>query len=376
MEYGSLIEARKTLRLQWYRCPVDTKVLRTLMEPSNTQGFIQAGGHLLIFVCTGILTLYFFHQEYWLAFILALFIHCTCSSFFKGMAAHELGHGTVFRTKWLNRLFLYIYSLIGWHNFHEYAMSHTYHHRYTLHPSGDREVVLPLRIAIGNPLYLLQLFTFNFVGGPVTHGMIPVIKGTLQTACGGFGSATNSREWSTALYTTHPSEHRQAITWARLVLLFHCSIIIFSVIFQLWALPFVLTLHSFTANWLRYIVGLPMHSGLRSNVPDFRKCVRSITLDPISEFLYWRMNWHLEHHMFAGIPCYNLKKLHQIVAEDMPKPRTLIGAWKEMLEIKRRQEIDPSYEYDTPVPLADSTKRKDPHSIAESIGDLAPKALG
>lgn len=80
--------------------------------------------------------------------------------------------------------------------------------------------------------------------------------------------------------------------------------------------------------------------------------------------------------MFAGIPCYNLKKLHQIVAEDMPKPRTLIGAWKEMLEIKRRQEIDPSYEYDTPVPLADSTKRKDPHSIAESIGDLAPKALG
>ena len=26
--------------------------------------------------------------------------------------------------------------------------------------------------------------------------------------------------------------------------------------------------------------------------------------------------------------------------------------------------------------LADSTKRKDPHSIAESIGDLAPKALG
>ena len=78
-----------------------------------------------------------------------------------------------------------------------------------------------------------------------------------------------------------------------------------------------------------------MHCGLRSDVADFRKCVRSITLDPISEFLYWRMNWHLEHHMFAGVPCYNLKKLHKAVADDMPKVRTFFGAWKEMLEIKR-----------------------------------------
>ena len=71
-----------------------------------------------------------------------------------------------------------------------------------------------------------------------------------------------------------------------------------------------------------------MHCGLRSDVADFRKCARSITLDPISEFLYWRMNWHLEHHMFAGVPCYNLKKLHKAVADDMPKVRTFFGAWK------------------------------------------------
>ena len=34
------------------------------------------------------------------------------------------------------------------------------------------------------------------------------------------------------------------------------------------------------------------------------------TLDPLSSFC-WHMNWHLEHHMFAGVPCYNLKALHQ-----------------------------------------------------------------
>jgi len=74
-----------------------------------------------------------------------LFTHGTIGSFFTGVAPHELGHGTVFRTKWLNKLFLYLYSLLSWWDPFDYAMSHTYHHRYTLHPEGDREVLLPRR---------------------------------------------------------------------------------------------------------------------------------------------------------------------------------------------------------------------------------------
>ena len=115
--------------------------------------------------------------------------------------------------------------------------------------------------------------------------------------------------------------------------------------------------------------------GLRSDVSDFRNCVRSITLNPVFEFLYWRMNWHLEHHMFAGIPCYNLKKLHQLVAYDMPKTRTLRGVWREMLEIKRQQDIDPSYEFDTPVPEPIPKTTEEIKSLTDSIGDLAPKSL-
>ena len=118
-----------------------------------------------------------------------------------------------------------------------------------------------------------------------------------------------------------------------------------------------------------------MHCGVRSNVSDFRKCVRTSTLDPISEFLYWHMNWHLEHHMYAGVPCYNLKKLHRLVAHDMPKPRTLVGAWREMKDTWERQQIDPNYELDTPVPTPIKHKQTDVNSLASSIGDLAPKAL-
>jgi fatty acid desaturase len=94
------------------------------------------------------------------------------------------------------------------------------------------------------------------------------------------------------------------------------------------------------------------------------------------EFLYWHMNWHTEHHMYAGVPCYNLKQLHYAVKDDMPKPRSLLGAWREMLEIWERQKREPSYQFDTPLPATAETERKRA-AVAEeaSIGDLAPAGL-
>ena len=370
----SLSSVRKSYRVSWYRSPVEHQRLRELMRPSDLQGWFQAGGHMGMAVITGGAVIYFFVKGMWLAMLLSLFAHGTVCSFFKGIAAHELGHGTVFKTKSLNRIFLRLYSLLGWHNFHEYAMSHTYHHRYTLHIKGDREVVLP-QFSKSTPLYIVQLFTFNFVGGLFAPGCIPTIKGTIETALGGYGTSVLSREWSKALYTAHPEERPVAVRWARWMLLFHGSVLVVTVVTQIWALPLILTFQNFTANFLKHLVGFPMHCGLRSNVSDFRKCVRTILLDPVSEFLYWRMNWHLEHHMYAGVPCYNLKKLHLLLKHDMPEPRTLLGAWKEMKEIWERQKIDPDYEFDTPVPSAEGEVRRQDSEQDSSIGDLAPIAL-
>ena len=370
-----LLEVRKTLRPNWYRCPIDPAAFRELMEPCDYKGSLQAGGHLVIFCLTSCLTIYLYLVEEWFWLVFSLFFHGIGGSCFKGLAAHELGHGSVFKTKTLNAIFLRIYSIVSWHNFHEYAVSHTYHHRYTLHEDGDREVVLPLEILIKKPLYLLQILTINFTGGPVTSGLIPVVKGTFETAFGGYGESVISKEWSTALYASHPQEREPAVRWARSIIAFHLVVLILAISSDLWILPFVLSFQQFTANWLRYLVGLPMHCGLRSNVNDFRKCTRSITLDPISEFLYWRMNWHLEHHMFAGVPCYNLKKLHKLVAHDMPRVRTLTGAWREMMEIAQKQKVDPSFEFDTPVPPKKSHNQAIHRTSEASIGDLAPHSL-
>ena len=368
----SLEQLFKTYRVEWYRCPIDRRTLLELMRRSDLQGWFQAAGHLALAGCTAALTIHFFLQQQWIGMAIALFAHGTLASNFL-YACHELGHGTVFRTKWLNGLFLRIYSVLAWWSFHEYAMSHTYHHVYTLHRRADKEVVLPAEPSL-RPFYLLQLFTLNLTGGFATRGVRITIVGTIRTAFGGY-SVFSTPGWLEDLYANRPEARRRAVRWARFVLLIHAAVAVVSIVNGLWIVPILFSLGPDIANWHAYFIGAPMHCGLRDDVPDFRKCVRSITLDPLSEFIYWRMNWHLEHHMYAGVPCYRLKKLHRAVEHDMPKVRSFFGAWREMREIWRRQQREPGYQLDTPVPSTAGAGAPAREPEAASVGDLAPEEL-
>lgn len=380
MTYQPLSEVRDTLKVNWYRSKLEPAKLREFSKRSDARGWLQAGGHLALFVLTGGLTFLFWWQGNWPAFFITLFAHGTIGSFFAGTAPHELGHGSVFRTKWLNKVFLYLFSLLSWWDPFDYASSHTYHHRYTLHPEGDRENLLPLHPKVGKT-FLLQLFTINLFTQPGRTfgkgGLISTILVTILGALGKVGSdAIPSNEWLKALHADQPAQHRKSILWSRALLLFHGSVLVVSLLTGLWVLVLIFSLFRFIGNWLTYFVALPQHCGLRENTTDFRKSTRSMKLNPVVEFLYWHMNWHTEHHMFAGIPCYNLKKLHLEIADDMPEPRTLKGAWQEMLETWRRQQTDPDYAFDTPLPESAKLSREDKGDALESsIGELAPEEL-
>ena len=88
------------------------------------------------------------------------------------------------------------------------------------------------------------------------------------------------------------------------------------------------------------------------------------------------MNWHLEHHMYASVPCYNLSNLHKILADGMPETRTLLSSWKEMRETFKIQQHKPGYVFDTKVPskLFLNYKNYEKNNIT-SIGDLAPQSI-
>ena len=103
-------------------------------------------------------------------------------------------------------------------------------------------------------------------------------------------------------------------------------------------------LPAFYGSWLQFIYGHTQHAGLAENVLDHRLNSRTIYMNAVNRYLYWEMNYHVEHHMFPLVPYHNLAKLHELVKADMPKPYNgLLEAWREIIPAVFRQVKDPTY---------------------------------
>ena len=343
--------SEKTEIIKWYRCRIEKKVLKELSTPSDLKGFIYALGHLALWFGAGAISYYNFIFGDWLWFFAFIFIQGTIGCFFNA-AHHELHHETVFKTRKLNKIFLDVYGLLGWLDPITYSLSHTHHHRNTLHNGVDYEEVHP-KIPSLHILYLIQLFSINITGGEKSAGIVPTVNKFVKIA---FKDLSNPfQDWDFRLYSELPDEAAQAVNWARTVLIFHLAVIVFAFSINQPVLALIISGSRFIGGWLFYFASSPQHCGLQTDTSDYRKCVRSITLDPFTEFIYWNMNWHLEHHMYTSVPCYNLKKLHRLISNECPKPKNLIGAWKEMRYIFRKQLENPKYEFDTPFSSLSNT---------------------
>jgi Na+-transporting NADH:ubiquinone oxidoreductase subunit F len=96
---------------------------------------------------------------------------------------------------------------------------------------------------------------------------------------------------------------------------------------------------------------LPQHAALAVDVLDHRLNTRTIYMNPVLRFLYWNMNYHLEHHMYPLVPYHQLPKLHELVKADCPAPFSgLIEAWREIIPALFRQLRDTSHFARRPLP--------------------------
>jgi rubredoxin len=76
-------------------------------------------------------------------------------------------------------------------------------------------------------------------------------------------------------------------------------------------------------------------------------------LNPVLEFLYWHMNFHVEHHMYAAVPCYRLRNLHETIKHELPPALAgLAATWQEIIAIQYRQKQEPGYAHTQRLPGA------------------------
>ena len=166
------------------------------------------------------------------------------------------------------------------------------------------------------------------------------------------------------------------------MLLGHLTIVVVSFALGLWFLPLVTTFAPYYGGILHTLCNSSQHVGLRDNVPDFRLCCRTIYLNPFFQFLYWHMNYHTEHHMYAAVPCYNLPKLHRLIRAEMPHcPSGLYETWKGIAAILKRQKDEPSYQFTAELPpkpgerSAPITVAVEPSTIARKPDDQDAEAV-
>ncbi len=331
-------ETQEKRRISWYRTKIDRELLAELNQRSDLLGALQTLSYLGTLAATGALAWWATLHLAWYWSIPAFFLHGTCYAFIIN-GFHELVHSSVFRTQSLNVFFLYLFSFLGYYNPIHFWASHTEHHKYTLYPPEDGEVVLPVYLTLR-----------GFLRGAFVNplGAYHRIFGTIRR---GFFGRLNPG-WDQILFPPEDLDSRRRLfRWDRVMTLGHVALVVGSLYLGWWQLPLLVTLGSFYGGFVFLLCNTSQHIGLTDKVPDFRLCSRTIILNPLVRFLYWHMNFHIEHHMYAAVPCYRLGRLHQAIKHDLPPSVVgLIATWREINATMQRQKVEPDYQYLPPLP--------------------------
>jgi Na(+)-translocating NADH:ubiquinone oxidoreductase F subunit len=147
------------------------------------------------------------------------------------------------------------------------------------------------------------------------------------------------------------SEYGKVFLKARIYLLIFLAVIFLSVFYKTFLPLMFIGLPTLVGSWLMPIYGYTQHAGLQENVLDHRLNCRTVYMNRINRYLYWNMNYHVEHHMFPLVPYHALPALHRLMKDDCPPPYNgIIEAFKEIIPAVLKQVKDPTYYVERQLP--------------------------
>jgi Na+-transporting NADH:ubiquinone oxidoreductase subunit F len=335
----------------WYQCPVPRETMRHLLERRDGPAIRDTILWFALILSAGTAT-YALWGSWWA--IIPYLIYCVLYASTSDSRWHESGHGTAFKTDWMNNALYEIASFMVMRESTVWRWSHTRHHSDTIIVGRDPEIAVPLPpnlVAIVMKFFNINVYPTYF-------------KGILMHSLG----RLSDDEKTFIPATEFPKIYHRA----RIYIAIYAAVIGLSV-FGHSILPLMLVgLANVFGAWLLPVYGLTQHAGLAENVLDHRLNCRTVYMNPIHRYLYWNMNYHVEHHMFPLVPFHALPKLHAAVKDDCPTPYpSLLAAWREIVPTILRQIKDPAYH----------VKRRLPEPKIRSKGGIwtsstAPDAAG
>lgn len=320
---------------EWYACAVPRRTLKELMKredgPAIRDTLIWAG----LLGLSGTLG--------WLSWGTWYAVPCfLCYGVLYGSASdsrwHECGHGTAFRTGWMNEAVYQIACFMILREPTVWRWSHARHHTDTLIVGRDPEIAVqrPPRIA------LLLLNFFALKSGAETIGKLFLHAD---------GRLTDEE------MTFIPETERQKLRpVARLYLAIFATVIASCLWLESILPAMIVGLPTFYGAFLAVFFSFTQHAGLAEDVLDHRLNSRTVYMNPVFRFLYWNMNYHIEHHMFPLVPYHALPRLHEAIRADCPRPYNgCLEVYREVIPVLARQIRDPRHFVPRPLPPRETT---------------------
>ena len=302
---------------EWYHTDVARKDMKELMKRSDGPAMRDTALWLGLLVASGAAGAVLWGSLWCLPFFALYGVLYGSASDSRW---HECGHGTAFRTAWMNDAVYQIASFMIMRNPVTWRWSHTRHHTDTIIVGRDPE------IAVMRPPDLLRL-ALNAVGLlDAWHAMIDMGRNAL----GNMGPAERT--------FVPESEQPRAILIARVWVAVYASVLVVALAVGSWLPLMLVGLPRLYGAWHHVMTGLLQHGGLADDVTDHRLNSRTVYMNPISRFIYWNMNYHVEHHMFPMVPYHALPRLHELIKHDLPAPTpSIVEGYREMIPAFLRQ---------------------------------------
>ena len=324
----------------WYKPNIDKKTLKEFSKRSDLKGIVDISIYFLALFLSGYWCVISW-GTLWCVPALLLYgniFYCKAIS-----VQHETNHETYFKSRRLNKFVYEITSFLGGFESVRWKWSHFHHHTYTIftdeevydYENNSPRPTEPIRFFLNflplGPLINIQK-VMHFTHFEIIKHALSIIAPVVKT-------------------TVPKKEIKKVINMSRLYVFLWMAVIALSIFLQSWLPIIMIILPPFYGNTILMICGMTQHAGLADNVKDHRKSTRTVILNPFISFLYSNMEYHIEHHIFPKIPCHNLKKFHEVVKDQMPKPhKGVFQAYKSIIPAILKQSKDKNYFIDVKVP--------------------------
>jgi fatty acid desaturase len=322
-------ELKGLVSAQWFKCNVARADMKRMMQRSDKEGLLQMGLWLGLLAASGAA-----------AFLAWGTLWCIPALIVYGMlyaasdhCAHELSHGTPFKTAWLNNIFYQLASFMTLHEAVYWRWSHARHHTDTIIVGRDREIAFPRPAR----MWTIVLDAFFLPGG-----IVEILR-TVRHATGKLSAESRS--------FIPESEIKKVVFNSRIYVLIFVALIAWCIAAQSILPVLFIVLPRFYGAWLPHLFNFTQHTGLAEDVLDHRLNTRTIYLNPVFEFLYMKMNYHLEHHMFPMVPFHALPQLHAAIKEQSPPAYpSLWAAYGDIIPALLLQRRNPGHTIEPRVP--------------------------